>query len=535
MGRAALARCVIMAHVMTVEVEERTSVRGSTLGGVRDALLITVAFLLLYIPFRSVDYDPNGIIEAANLEAGILFSRNHIIYRSVGSALYSIAGSLGYAGRSLGVLQVLDAFCGAIGVGLAFVAFQKLGATRRSAFAGALLWGTSFIYWFYSTDVAYVTMAAMFTSAALLCAAILSERQSVSLAVLLGLCLALATLTFQMTLLLFLPLLWPLRRRFRELTACVVVAALIIGGSYVLLGLSEGHMKVADLLRWSGSYAGGLLPEWGRFEAGRIGVAMEAAVRSFQYDVFERFNDLLSHPFQRYAWRIAAGAVCLGSLALVTFLFAVREVFSNVRLIWMVGAYLICFPFIVWFSPSESYWFLIPNLFLCGAATIAWNRWIARPPVYFFVFVAIGTMAAATFVSWVWRRHIDPGVVGRKVDCIASLVQEKDLVVATDWFWPPALSYFHGVRVLSVIDSASAIKDHEGLLSYMADEFRKTTQVGGRVFIVDPASYDEPHMSWLAQQTTFSRADFDRFRGKPSFVCEDARFREVVTLVNGTE
>ena len=59
--------------------------------------------------------------------------------------------------------------------------------------------------------------------------------------------------------------------------------------------------------------------------------------------------------------------------------------------------------------------------------------------------------------------------------------------------------------------------------------------VGGRVFIMDPASYDEPHMSWLAQQTTFSRADFDRFRGKPAFVCEDARFREVLTLVNGTE
>jgi hypothetical protein len=110
---------------------------------VRDALLIFIAFLAIYIPFRSIDFDANGVIEAASLESGHLFTRNHITYRFAGSIVYRVARQAGYSGRSIYLLQTLDGVCGAAGVALAFFAFLQLGASRRSAFAGAVLWGTS--------------------------------------------------------------------------------------------------------------------------------------------------------------------------------------------------------------------------------------------------------------------------------------------------------------------------------------------------------------------------------------------------------
>src|SRR5213593_1722176 len=144
----------------------------------RKPLLIGLAFLLLYLFFRTVQFDPNGVLEAMNLNPGSLVSVHHIIYRPVGYAVYRAAQMAGYQGGSIYVLQVLNIFCGAVTVGLAFAAFKKLGAADWAAFAAAILLGTSFIHWWFSTDVAYVTMAGMFAAAALLFAAILHRAGS---------------------------------------------------------------------------------------------------------------------------------------------------------------------------------------------------------------------------------------------------------------------------------------------------------------------------------------------------------------------
>jgi len=136
-------------------------------------------------------------------------------------------------------------------------------------------------------------------------------------------------------------------------------------------------------------------------------------------------------------------------------------------------------------------------------------------------------MAVATFVSWVWNKHIDPGVVGRKVACIASNVDPGDTVIATDWTWPATLEYFHGIQSVQVIDLAASMHDRDKLFDHITDKIRDARQNEQEVFIVDPSSYNREHLAWLAEQTQFSTSDFERFPGSVAFQCEDAKFRKV--------
>lgn len=495
-------------------------------------LVIAGVFLLLYLPFPSIDYDANGVIEATDVETGRRISPNHLLYTLLGRGLFAFAQTLGYQGKAIHILQAFNALCGAVGVALACVAFVKLGASKRAALAAAGLWGTSFIYWYYSTDVAYVTLASVFTAAALACCASLmeskTESNSVSRSILLGLSVSLAILTFQMLVFLVPVMLWPLRHRVREATSFLLTTGLIVGVTYLTFGLLAGQSTPIALLRWTAGYAGGHIPEWGRFEVGRLAVAGSAALRSFQWDVFGWGSEILRNPFRPFVWRLGSGTVCFIALAALTFIGSIRGfVRRDSKVIFMTAAYLIFCPFIIWFDPTASYWFLVPNLFLCALAARVWGPWVARPLGFAVVFGGVTVMAVATFVSWVWNKHIDPGVVGRKVACIASNVDPGDTVIATDWTWPATLEYFHGIQSVQVIDLAASMHDRDKLFDHITDKIRDARQNEQEVFIVDPSSYNREHLAWLAEQTQFSTSDFERFPGSVAFQCEDAKFRKV--------
>jgi len=498
---------------------------------VSDFLLIFLAFLLLYLPFLSIDLDANGVIEALNLKPGSPISHNHIIYGIVGKAFYDALQAAGFHGRSVDALQILNAICGALGVALAFIAFQKLGATRRAALLGSVLWGTSFIYWLYSTDIGYVTLAGLFVVAALLCRLELANTESLALAFLLGLFFSLASLTFQMACFMAPILFWPRRGRSRETLVSLATAGVIAGGTYLALGISAGHTSAGDFIGWLGGYAGGRLPEWGLFDIARLPIAMESAVRSFQSDLFEKFHDFVDHPFRYYVWRLGAGAVCLVVFSTATLILAVRLIVEeNRKFIWMIAGYLVFWPFIIWFSPSEAYWFLVPNLFLCAAIALAWGPWIKQSVPLLLVWGVVVVMAVSTFVSTVLLKHVDPGIAGREVDCIAAFAKPNDALIATDWTWPAKLEYYRGIPSIPVIDLATSFHDRDKLFTYISDELRKARQRGGRIFIIDPGSYKAQHLTWLEQQIGFTAADFERYPGKVRFQCEDSRFREVTSF-----
>ena len=140
-------------------------------GPLPEFLVVTVFALGLYIPFPSIQYDPNGIVEALAVENGPLLNKNHMLYRPLGLVAWRALQRAGYSGDSLRVLQVLSAVAGAFGLGFAFLAFRKMSVNAEAAVTGAVFLGTSFTYWVSATDVLYVTLAGMFAAAALTCLA----------------------------------------------------------------------------------------------------------------------------------------------------------------------------------------------------------------------------------------------------------------------------------------------------------------------------------------------------------------------------
>src|SRR5262249_49345471 len=125
-------------------------------------VLAACSALLLYVPFLSRRFDPNGIRDALAVDRGgaELWNPNHLLYRPVGAGLDAAAHSLHLGARSMAPLQELSALDGAITVGLALlICWQLCGDWLVSALAAGLL-ATSWAQWAFSTDATYVTMGA---------------------------------------------------------------------------------------------------------------------------------------------------------------------------------------------------------------------------------------------------------------------------------------------------------------------------------------------------------------------------------------
>jgi hypothetical protein len=159
-----------------------------------EAVAIGILALGLYLPFLAIQFDTNGIMEATALEAGQLVNKNHMLYRPIGVAIYDSLQHFGYAGNSLLVLQTMNAVCGAIGIGLAYAFFKWAAHDRAAAVVGSVWLATSFSYWLFSTDAAYITLAGMCALAALAC---IVYTESAAGAVAAGIFTTLSILTWQ--------------------------------------------------------------------------------------------------------------------------------------------------------------------------------------------------------------------------------------------------------------------------------------------------------------------------------------------------
>src|SRR5215470_8613017 len=234
-----------------------------------------------------MQYDPNGLAEAFAIESGQLVHKNHVLYGVVGYLAYS-AQPFGYAGKVITVLQKINAICGALGAGFAYVAYKRVTDNRLAAIAGTAFLASSFTYWLFSTDAAYITLAAMFATASM--AVLISVSSRVS-AILAGVLAALSILTWQASIFLIPALCLlslqvradvPKEIRRKDTVLYAATACIISGLTYTLIAFEQhGRMSASSLLRWFTSYGeGGTLPMWGKWEAPRTLLAARSALWS---------------------------------------------------------------------------------------------------------------------------------------------------------------------------------------------------------------------------------------------------------------
>lgn len=469
--------------------------------------------------------------EGIALDEGALYSPNHMLSRPIANTLWNISKTAGYGGRSIYVLQILNVFYGAIAVAISFVAFRKLGATSWAALAGCILLGTSYIFWYESTDAYYIVLSGMFSAAALLCSAMLIEKRSLFTAFFLGVAFAGATLSWQAVVLLFPIFAWPLRRRFKELMVFGVTSGFIVLTVYIAAGIAEGSTTPKELWHWASTHRGGNIPWWGQMDIHRIPIALYSAIQTFQVYAPSWLGASFRSSYHYEPSGTGTGAICLILLGTAILIRGVQIVFrGNSKVIWLLSGYVIIFVFLVWWEPADLKNFVVPNIFLCAVASVVFSSWKPLPFVKMFVCIAIVVMAFVTFATSIWFRHIDRGMGMRKAECLHRNLSTRDAVILGDWNVTQYLHYFFGMRPLEIVASSAYFHDHQKMITYLYQESENVHRAGGKIFIVDPNSYGPEYLQWLAEQTAFTLSDFDRFPGKFAFKCEDLKFREVTSL-----
>ena len=488
------------------------SVQSKNRAGTIEFTAITLFALGLYLPFRAIQYDTNGIDEAQLVEAGPLFHKNHMLYRPLASVLYGAAKAAGYSGNSLTVLQVMNAFFGAIGIGLCYLIFRYVVKDRTAAMAGSIWLATSFTYWYFSTDAGYIMLAGMFALAAM-AAAVYGWALSAALFT------ALSIFTWQAGIFLV-PAISTLTRLFgpplplgeaaaKRRVRVAVVTILLVGVVYIVAGFSRGHYTPRALLTWVSSYgdSGTSLPRWGAWGWDRLQASSVSALRSMT-------PVLLAARPSDFARHVQLGRIAVDfSLIALAMLFLLAALKARRIAFYFLAGYALFLPFIVWWDPYDPKWFLIPNIFLAGFLTCGLMPWLQGKYARMVVLGCVLAIAGTNFVTTILPRHSQLGPDRTMAQCVAEKMTEADLFVSAEWGWPEYLSYLHGRPSISVINES---------IPAVVERIRSTQTMGGSVYMFDPHHYSGNHIQWLKDQTGVTIEELLKFGGAPSFTCYGA-------------
>ena len=484
---------------------------------------VTVLALGLYLPFLSIQYDVNGLIEAMSVEKGPLLNKNHMLFRPVGLLAWRGLHFAGYNGNSLRVLQVICAVAGALGVALTYVAFRALSTNRAAAAFGAAFLGTSFTYWVSSTDVLYVTIAGMFAAAAVAC---VLRARSIRAILIAGIFAALSVFTWQGSLFLVPALLFVVPKHLRTIRSAAVLlcsSGLLVLAVYVAVAFSSrGLIGPRELWTWFTHYSeNNTLPVWGVWQPERVPIAAVSALNSV---AAVRLAAGVRELFERVQLgRVAVDCSLLAFSALMTL--GIARARTNAIL--FLAAYLCFLPFIIWWDPGSHKWFLVPNIFLAAFLVCGIGPWLQHKYATIAVTGCLLVIAGTNFITTIRPRHFNLGRERRMAECVAEHMRSRDLFLAAEWGWPDYLPYVHGLATISVINEFARFQTREGTLAGVREAINETSRQSGSVYMADPRTHTRTHIQWVKQATGLTFEDLSGLGGTPSFVCYGLTFNRI--------
>ena len=512
-----------------------------------DFLIVTTLALLLYLPFRSIQWDLNGIIEAQAIDSGGegLVSPNHLLYRPLGLAAFTLFRSAGYGGHSVVILQYITGIMAAIGIGLFWKWIKNLTGNVLVASLACVLLATAWSQWKFSTDVYYITPAAAMVAFVLVIMSSPSPLTS-SAIIKLGVFVALAILFWQANIFLIpivaLYLLWIRRadsqkESWANVSLFMMIVIVIVGLTYLAAGTLVHHSSnIQDFTGWILSHSSeGTISLWGKWSADRFPSAAGSAIASF-IPVWEGLGlrDLLRGNFNFAKLLAQLSLVAFVFLCLVTLIGIVRRRVA-LKLILpyllLLGlAYCVYALFIVWWDPYEPKWFVIPNLFLVTMLALVWNISFNNRSRYVMIAGAcIMIIAVANFTYTIKPLHLYSNPKIRLAQCFVNNAGEKDTILVTDWNWFDYADYFYdykGDRVYLIGD----VIDKSSKIQLIKDSLVKADDLGGHVYILDFGAYSQEELPFVEFLSGLTPADFDHFKQTEAFSCYGSRFIEIVDV-----
>jgi len=502
-------------------------------------LIVTALGLCLYLPLLTRNYDINGLMEAAAVQsgdAGALWNPNHMLYRPVG---YLIREALAGAGFHAGVvpfLQALSAVFGALGLGFAYLAIERLSSSRTIAIWMSLALGVSWSYWTLSTDVYYYSMAAMLVAASL---AVFIRWESMLSLIACGVLAGLSILACQANIVLIPGLAVaaflrePPRETRRALQSVVwiwISAGVAVGGAFLSTGVLVHHRRsIGALIEWGTTYTGNRLPMWGSWwPPSRFVQTTGSAFKSIVGMDFWMFPFFLRHLKNGVlpSWIAPLGFVIMASLLIVAYRkssgWTSRE---NRTILWLLVLYATYIPFVTWWESIEPRGVIVPNIFLAALTAVIlshWSKW-----TYFRIALPAGVLilAGANLVISAAPKHFKESNPSRMAACVAGHMNREDLFLATEWNWSDYLSQIHNRDVVSFIGEVSAAaRDKNAAMQKIRTIAQERQLKGGHVYMTDVASYPADYMQWLKEQTGLTAEDLHTYRGSPAFECLESNF-----------
>jgi len=209
------------------------------------AVLLLILFWLLYRHTATWAFSYDEFCDVLDIEFGPLknwFHPNHLLPNFLGGLAFSAMRRLGYAGRSIFVLQRINFFLGSLAVAVFYEILRgKFGSQR--ALCGAALFGLSQAFWRGSVDANGYAWAGL--AACLLVGLLLREPAAPFLE---GLALGIAILFHEM----FVFTVPAFFLRWRGGNRLRYLAGVLLAGGVPYLGLAVGFHggSVHDMLFW---------------------------------------------------------------------------------------------------------------------------------------------------------------------------------------------------------------------------------------------------------------------------------------------
>ncbi|MFI5360566.1 MAG: hypothetical protein ACHQ49_01250 [Elusimicrobiota bacterium] len=130
---------------------------------------VFAAALLLYLSFRSLFFNFDGVACAVAVELSDLkhlVHGNHLAYGALGWLFDRAWRLVGYEGRAILPLQVLDSILGAAGAAVFASLLRRAGRSDREAALGAAALAVSQAWWFWSLEAQVYMLGALFAALA---------------------------------------------------------------------------------------------------------------------------------------------------------------------------------------------------------------------------------------------------------------------------------------------------------------------------------------------------------------------------------
>jgi hypothetical protein len=487
-----------------------------------------------YLSLLAADYDSNGIYIARSVEGSFVSSPNHMFFELTGVVFMRLAALFGRKGPVFQMLLVLAALYGGVALGAANLAARRLGAQRLEALTAVVWLGTTYAFWRWSTNVAYVSAGAMLAASSL---ALIWGRKSARILVIIGILAVCSALAWQANLFLFpvliaglclQPASWP--DRARQTKYLFISYALTLTLAYAGIVYLSGFRDAGRILKLLTTYGGGRGPDWGHWGWRRIGIAAETWIHSFVGFIELVPAWFLSHPvtFKTVFPRLAP----LGLVAFLgpPFCLLFRRWKDSQALFCLFGiaAYL---PFIVWWDPFETKWMLIPNLFLALCVARCWSHLNVkfRLPSRLLMLIGACVLGLSNLVSFGLPQHLHQSEQQQAGDCVGSRLRPADLYLAPEWDFGSVMSYKYGKDSMDLVGKTVDLQfDKTRTLQAVEAEVRKHQASGGDAYISDPLSR---HFDLLEQWAGITSSDLDHLLpGQVAYRCGEWSIRKIERL-----